>query len=400
MPRILLTDGEQRSTLAATRSLGRGGHEVMVASAVPRPLAGASRFCHRACAIPDPSRDPAAFGTELTRICESEGVELILPMTDVSATVVLPLRPSLGETRIVFPDADAYAAVSDKQGLLAAAASLGVPVPAQLTLTTRAAALEMLEGGSVSLTFPQVLKPARSAVDGGQGVEKFGVSVAAGPEDLRSLLAQYPDSAYPILLQEQIRGAGLGAFALFWDGEPYAWFAHRRIREKPPTGGVSVYREGVELREDLKEYATRILRHFGWSGVAMVEFKEDAATGTPYLMEVNGRFWGSLQLAIDSGVDFPDLLVRLAMGDDVGPVTGFRPGVRSRWLWGDVDHVIALLRHGRRYRATHADLPGALGALGRFLVPWRPGDRFEVLRASDPRPFLRETAQWFGALRG
>ena len=39
----------------------------------------------------------------------------------------------------------------------------------------------------------------------------------------------------------------------------------------------------------------------------MMEYKQDRRTGTPLLMEVNGRFWGSLQLAIDAGVDFPYL---------------------------------------------------------------------------------------------
>ena len=53
--------------------------------------------------------------------------------------------------------------------------------------------------------------------------------------------------------------------------------------------------------------------------VAMVEYKLDAATGTAYLMEINGRFWGSLQLAIDAGVDFPLLLVRCALGERVAP---------------------------------------------------------------------------------
>ena len=47
----------------------------------------------------------------------------------------------------------------------------------------------------------------------------------------------------------------------------------------------------------------------------MVEYKRDSSTGQPYLMEVNGRFWGSLQLAIDSGVDFPRILVACALGE-------------------------------------------------------------------------------------
>ena len=132
----------------------------------------------------------------------------------------------------------------------------------------------------------------------------------------------------------------------------------------------------------------------------MVEFKQDAATGTPYLMEVNGRFWGSLQLAIDAGVDFPELLVRLASGESVEPPTGFRLGVRSRWLWGELDHLLWILRAPRGYRRENPDLPTRVAALARFLVPWRPGDRLEVLRFSDPKPFLRESVAWFRALGG
>ena len=37
----------------------------------------------------------------------------------------------------------------------------------------------------------------------------------------------------------------------------------------------------------------------------MVEFRIEHGTGEAYLMEVNGRIWGSLQLAIDAGVNLP-----------------------------------------------------------------------------------------------
>ena len=129
-----------------------------------------------------------------------------------------------------------------------------------------------------------------------------------------------------------------------------------------------------------------------------MEFKLDAATDTPYLMEINGRFWGSLQLGIDAGVNFPDLLVRAATGDAVEPVTEYRVGVRSRWFWGDVDHLIWMLKTPARIRRRSPGLPGRLGALLRFLVPWKPGDRFEVLRFGDLKPFLRESLEWFRAL--
>ena len=88
--------------------------------------------------------------------------------------------------------------------------------------------------------------------------------------------------------------------------------------------------------------AHRILESVGWHGVAMVEFKV-TAEGTPYLIEVNGRFWGSLQLAIDSGVDFPWLLYQLANGTKVDEVTGYAVGVTWRWLLGDFTRLCKVL---------------------------------------------------------
>jgi predicted ATP-grasp superfamily ATP-dependent carboligase len=114
----------------------------------------------------------------------------------------------------------------------------------------------------------------------------------------------------------------------------------------------------------------------------MIECKRDAATGRQVIMEVNGRFWGSLQLAIDAGVDFPDLLVRCAAGETVLAPQPYRVGVRSRWFWGDVDHLYLRLRRG-----------GArLQAVRDFLRA--TGD--EVWRWRDPEPFLVETLQRLG----
>ena len=125
----------------------------------------------------------------------------------------------------------------------------------------------------------------------------------------------------------------------------------------------------------------------------MVEFKQDEGTGRFYLMEVNGRFWGSLQLAIDAGVDFPKLLVAAATGGLPAPALDYRIGVRSRWWWGDVDHLLARLRSRRSVLPADMEM-GRLRAVLDFLKLWRPGDRSEVLRLSDPVPFARECVGW------
>ncbi len=400
MARILISDGEQRSALAATRSLGRAGHEVTVMSRVRRPLAGASRHCRDSLHHPDPTADPEAYRRFLDRTFTDLTPEIVLPMTDVSAPFVLGMRPNHPGVLIPFPAQETYEAISDKSGLMAAAGELGVPVPQQVLLEWPPKGRgESADRVMAELRLPVVVKPARSAVEGEGGTHRFSVTMVPDREALEATIAAHPEAAYPLLVQERIQGPGLGVFALFWEGEPLAWFAHRRLREKPPTGGVSVYRESVPLRSDLKDYAGRLLSHFDWSGVAMVEFKQDEATDTPYLMEINGRFWGSLQLAVDSGVDFPRVLVDAALGNRPHPVVEYRAGVRSRWLWGEVDHLMALLRRGKELRRTHPELPGPLSAVGSFLMP-RVQDRLEVMRLGDPGPFLRETAAWFGDLGG
>jgi predicted ATP-grasp superfamily ATP-dependent carboligase len=124
---------------------------------------------------------------------------------------------------------------------------------------------------------------------------------------------------------------------------PVAWFAHRRLREKPPAGGVSVLCESVPVDPVMRGYAEGLLSAAGWFGPAMVEFRVDP-DGKPWLMEVNGRFWGSLQLAIDCGVDFPWLLYQLCRGDQVAAPEHYEVGRRLRWLLGDLDHLLLQLR--------------------------------------------------------
>jgi predicted ATP-grasp superfamily ATP-dependent carboligase len=201
--------------------------------------------------------------------------------------------------------------------------------------------------------------------------------------------------AFPLLLQQRIVGPGLGIFLLVWDGDTVATFSHRRLREKPPSGGVSVYRESVVADPTLVARSKALLDHFDWRGVAMIEYKIDEVTGTPYLMEINGRFWGSLQLAIDAGVDFPNLLISTAVDGTRAPDTRYRAGVRSRWWWGDVDQLLTRLRHSDAALALPPDASPRGRAILEFMRLWWPGDRNEVLRLDDPAPFVRESIDWF-----
>jgi predicted ATP-grasp superfamily ATP-dependent carboligase len=240
------------------------------------------------------------------------------------------------------------------------------------------------------LRFPVVLKPHLSVAGG----MKHAIGYAMDSEELTRHLAAFPREAYPILVQERVVGPGMGLFLLLWNGRLQAAFAHRRLLEKPPSGGVSVRSESLIPEPGLLEQAERLLHALAWEGVAMVECKVDRASGRVYLMEINGRFWGSLQLAIDAGVDFPVHLVRLALGEPTSPVTSWRPQTRLRWSLGELDHILTRLRHSRASLALPPDTPGLGAVISRFLTAPLHGVRGEVLRWKDPAPALREAINW------
>jgi predicted ATP-grasp superfamily ATP-dependent carboligase len=387
---ILVTDGEHRAALAVTRSLGRAGYRVIVASPRERTIAGASRFAARSVVTPDPLGDPTAFVASLRARCDEEGVNVLIPISDQSMGPVLDARPTFSGVAIPFPDREAYRRISDKGLVLEEGASLGIRVPSQVVLNGPPTPRELEAVG-----FPAVIKPARSVIKTPATQFKLSVRHSASRAQLEAALALLPDSAYPILLQQRVVGPGLGVFVLMANGSPLAAFGHRRILERPPSGGVSACAESVAVDPELLRRSVELLRRFAWEGVAMVEFKRDSATGEPFLMEVNGRFWGSLQLAIDSGVDFPRLLVEHTLGREVKPVLSWTEGVRCRWRLGEVDHFLARIRRSGKALSLPPDAPSLASAFAHAVLPGiGPKGRGEVCRVDDPMPQLVELMDW------
>ena len=390
---VIVTDGEQRAALAVVRSLGAAGYRCIVTSSSRASIAGGSRFVTRAVNVPNALERPTEFADAIVGLVAAESAAVVLPIAEQSLLAILPVRARLSPAIIPFPDLASFRALTDKERLLEEAAKLGIAIPAQ-EVVRDADALASLDLSK--LHYPIVLKPARSVSQRAGVRSKFSVSYACDASDLERKVRALPPAAFPLLLQQRVVGPGTGIFLLLWEQKLEAQFAHQRLSEKPPSGGVSVYCESVAIDEELRDRSRALLDRFGWRGVAMVEYKRDSATGQPYLMEVNGRFWGSLQLAIDSGVDFPRILVGCALGEHTQEIPTYRVGVRSRWWWGQVDHLVGRVKR----LATTDPLPpntrSASRAFGDLLFgPLRRADYEEVLRWTDPGPFWNETIRWF-----
>ena len=393
-----VTDGDERPALAVARSLARHGVKVIVGAPGPTSLASRSRACVRHVTYPSPYHHPEQFDRFLLDFVRRERVGVVVPVTEVTTYLVSRnRRVLLPHAAVAAPSFEAFDAVADKTLLVDRAIAAGVPVPR----TEFVNGVTALRGAMKNIEYPVVVKPFRSRIRVTGGWLQTSVRYARSESELVALYQNTDYLArYPSMLQERIVGPGTGLFVLCDHGRIRAEFAHKRLREKPPSGGVSVFAESIPVDPLLRDQAERLLGPLGWHGVAMLEYKRDALTNRPYLMEVNGRFWGSLQLSIDAGVDFPALAYQLALGCPPGPRPPYRVGLKNRWLLGDLDHLLARLR-GTHDHVLPEGAPSRGQVVTDFLKVAGRGLRYDVIRLRDPLPFIYELRSYLaGAIAG
>ena len=388
--RILLTDGDNRAALAIVRSLGSQGHVMVVGERHGPALAQTSRYCSERFVYPDPFKDEHGFLMCVLDEVRRHQIDVLIPVADVTTALIVERRSEFERLcKLPLASADVIAKAADKVGVLELAARLDVPTPATAFINSPEEAL----GKGATIGYPLVLKARRSRVRTAAGWESCSVAYASSPEALMSRVRTAHPQSFPLILQERIDGPGIGMFLCYDNGAPIAVFSHRRLREKPPSGGVSVLCESLASSPVVLRHSQSLLDALGWHGVAMVEFKLDPRDDTPKLMEINGRFWGSLQLAIDAGVDFPAILLSTVTGHAPVLQPTYRVGVKSRWWWGDVDSLL-LRTFGRHDTVVNGTSSGLAAELWAFLKLWEKDLYYENPRLSDLKPWLHETSQW------
>jgi predicted ATP-grasp superfamily ATP-dependent carboligase len=379
--RILVLDGQTNQALACVRSLGRAGYGVLVAGAGRRPLAGWSRFCRGRFRV-DAETLPAF--AELRTWARSRGVACVLPLTERSCILCNLDRQAWEAAGIVVgcaPDAQ-LAQAFDKAQTFGAAEASGVAIPPTRSPTSVAEATVLAK----ALGYPCVVKARFSnAWDGARFLQDPGTSYVQGPGQLEQAILSHRQGEHWPLIQGFVPGQGKGVFALFDHGRPVAWFAHERLRDVRPSGSGSSLRRSAQLEQRLMAPAQRLLTTLQWHGPAMVEFRDDGAHD-PFLMEVNGRFWGSLQLAVSAGADFPRWWVDVLLGRTAAASSSYETGVTLRWVWGDVKRFLYIL--GGAPPGYPGSYPTVWQGLRELLGPqpadthsetWVPGDRWPAV---------------------
>lgn len=395
--RVLVTDGENRSALAVTRSLGKLGCQVTVASPFVRSLASVSRYCTHGVVVPDPLTAGDEYCAAICEIVKSEETEVLFPVTEQSIYLLNPLRNcQLKNLMLACPLPQMMQAVSNKFQLFQLAEKLGVSVPQTFYLNNAGSLKDII---AQIVHYPVVVKPSLSRILVDGEFIAGGVCYAKTRTELEEIYAANPVLQFPSLIQEKIIGPGTGLFTLYDKNRHLVLFSHKRLREKPPSGGVSVVSESVPLDDEMVASTGKLLSTISFAGVAMVEFKRDLRDGKAKLMEINGRFWGSLQLAIACGVDFPAWYLKYLQGRLPDKVfCEYSVGHKLKWFFGTLDHLLIRLKHDDAALNLGDNIPNKLQAVFQFLQIWQRNASFDVANIKDMKPFFRESAIYLKSL--
>jgi predicted ATP-grasp superfamily ATP-dependent carboligase len=382
----LILDAGHKQSLASARSLGRAGLRVALAesfveyrSSLPVP-AFQSRYCAYSLALPSYAEDGGAFAEAVLGFVSKHPTRVVLPTGDGVIAMLSPLREdlaALGCTLAVAPDS-ALEMATDKNRTLEVADRLGIAHPR----TRRFDSLDELPSVLAEFPLPFVLKPTVSWT--GRTAARIVPCEVVSEDEATDVAREFISAGSSVLAQQWACGRREGVTLFIADGEVVASCGHVAHRTSPPLGGASVMRESIATPPDIYDSAIRLAKAIGIEGVCEVEFRRDA-DGKPLLMEINPRLAGTIENAMHSGVDFPLMIWQWATGRPVARSNGYRTGVRTRWLHGDLRWL-----RDNYSRAGRPDSVSSFQAMLTFGTEFFRTRYYDCFDWRDLHPFITE----------
>jgi predicted ATP-grasp superfamily ATP-dependent carboligase len=383
---VLILDAEHKQSLAAARILGRAGLRVALGESLSQyrahpPLpAFQSRYCARALVLPSYADNPDEYAAAVVDFVSAHPTAVILPAEDATCLSLMPYRQQLADAGSVLalPPDPALAIALNKERTLEVAREVGIAYPNSVRIQS----VEDLPAAIAEFGFPFVLKPAVSWTGTGPG-RLFVAEVIDKAEAARTAEAFLARDAI-VLAQQWLPGRREGVTLFIAGGEVLASCGHEEHRTTPALGGASVVRESVQTPPDIYDAAVTLAKAIGIEGLCEVEFRRDAA-GHPLLMEVNSRLPGTIGTSMLAGVNFPLMIWQLATGQPVDRVCGYRAGIRTRWLHGDLRWL-----RDNFSRANRPDSVSRSQAFWTFISEFARTRHYDHFDARDPAPAIAE----------
>lgn len=372
--RILVTDGDRRTSFVVARSLSKAGAKIDVVQPLKTTMGFGSSSRYFGIRLAEGVLSRLPDGVILDYLAQHRTLvehqlrnirrnyDFVIPVSlqSIRDVLILDLR-----NHTLLPSLEVFDVARDKARLIQKAESLGVNVPRTTLVESLSQLRNELSCGDYE--YPVVLKVRHESTLNPSQRIAFARSWDQAIDGYEHLAPH----SQGLLLQEYVVGISVGYFALNdRSGKEHSFFCHRRIREEFLRGGPSTVCESY-FDAQLVRAGRKLLEGIGLKGVGMAEFKMHPKKG-PILMEVNPRFWGSLPLATASGVDFPRLLVELGLGMNPRRVRSYRLGVVCQFVLMDILRGVRFFRAGLGPSELFAPFATALNpSTYQGLFSWR-----------------------------
>jgi predicted ATP-grasp superfamily ATP-dependent carboligase len=333
---VLVVGDDMRIFLSIVRSLGAAGIEVHAFPFDPEAPALKSRFISFVHLVPAFEQDQIAWRKALVNLLVKQPFDLVIPSGDPAIMALHVNRHELSQCLLAIPETAAIEALFDKEQTHLLCASLGIKSAKWGRLKDSDTSDSLIN----QFGLPLVIKPRRS-FDGESGKLREKVEIIETGDELEICLASITDRT-SFLVEGYFKGSGTGVSVLCERGTVLQSFQHRRLREG--RGGCSSYRISEAANPELRHAVEQICTKLNHTGVCMFEFRVNQETGEWILLEVNARFWGSMQLPLSLGLDYPKLLFDLLVDGKSGPEMPYVIGFRSRNILLDANNLLQQFR--------------------------------------------------------
>ncbi|KCZ72836.1 putative ATP-grasp enzyme [Candidatus Methanoperedens nitroreducens] len=356
----VITAGDGNTALAITRSLGRKKIDTTVVSSNRYALTFFSKYCSRRIV----SNNHIDFFSKLS------DKDVVMPV-DEDLMMLLAKNKARYKCRLPFSDYPVLEKLSNKSSLVKHAIENNIPCPKTYFVNGS----DNLDRVGKEIGFPLLIKPDRGT--GGRGI-----AIVDSPEELKSAYKHVLNNYGPLIIQEKVpfKEKYKLEFLLNRDSKVRRATILKVIRTYPLKTGPSTFVETVE-QPDVLKLGMRFLEHLDYYGVADFDFVIDERDKKPKLLEINPRFWGSVQAAIAAGVDYPYLLYKMEEEGDIDVSLSYKTGLKCRHpVFSDLYHLLAILKgeYPVNYKLTE---------LINY-IKFHEDDAYYIFELEDIKPFL------------
>ncbi|GAB3248714.1 ATP-grasp domain-containing protein [Arthrobacter pigmenti] len=322
---LIVSTGRDRGALAAARSLRHSGWSVGVGTPDGGGMLGSSHACDARYVVPRPRGSGAPFIEGVNQAAVAGSYDVVFGGGDDWMAALATYQSSI-PARIAHPESAVVHAALDKMDLTKRALKAGLAAPHTETATAQTMA---------AWRGPVIVKCRAHWSDGQTRplrieARLFPDIAAARPQiDLINAAGAQP------VLQQPVRGGLSALIGIFHDGRLHGRVQQVSPRLWPTPNGASARAETVAVDEVLAARAEKLLADLGWWGLVELQFLT-GDDGEPHLIDLNGRFFGSMALSNAARPGLSSAWGRLALGEPLPELPDAPAGVRYAWLAGDM----------------------------------------------------------------